>query len=113
MKATLCLIKQRRGEYGDGCFISPMKDSQWIIWLSFRVLYGWIMPWRNLYGKCHFGNGVNVPVYVHRISSDLLEIWMKIKYFVTLRAPSHVVRGNKVKISQISYIYEDLYSCEL
>jgi len=38
---------------------------------------------------------------------------MKIKYFVTLRAPNHEVWGNKVKISPISYIYEDSYSCEL
>jgi hypothetical protein len=38
---------------------------------------------------------------------------MKIKYFVTLRAPRHEVRGNKVKVSPISYIYEVLYSREL
>jgi hypothetical protein len=30
MKETLSLIKQRRGEYGDGCFISPIKYSHWI-----------------------------------------------------------------------------------
>jgi len=89
MKATLSLIKQRRGEYGDCFFISLIKDSHWIIWVPFRVLYGWIMPWRILYGKYHFGNDVKVPVCVCRISSDLLEICMKIKYFVTLRAPSH------------------------
>jgi hypothetical protein len=113
MQATLSLIKQRRGEYGDGCFICPIKDSHWVIWMSFLLLYGWIMPWRNLYGKYHFGNGASVPVYMCRISSDLLEIWMKIKYFVILRAPSHEVWGNKVKLSPISYIYEDSYSCEL
>jgi len=57
VKATLSLIKQRRGEYGNGYLNSPIKDSHWIIWLSFRVLYGWIMSWRNLYGKYHFDNG--------------------------------------------------------
>ena len=38
---------------------------------------------------------------------------MKIKYFVTLRAPRQEVRRIKVKVSPISYIYEDLYSREL
>jgi len=51
MKATLSLIKQRIGKYGDGCFISPIKDSHCIIWLSFHVRYGWIISWRNFYGN--------------------------------------------------------------
>jgi hypothetical protein len=39
MQATLSLIKQRRDEYEDGCFIYPIKASHWIICLSFCVLY--------------------------------------------------------------------------
>ena len=112
MQANLSLIKQRDGEYGDGCFISPIKAIATGLFVCHFASY----LAESCCGENCMENFTVAMMPMFRLMCaelQLLEIWMKIKHFLALRAPSHEAWGNKVKISPISYIFEDPYFCKL